>query len=288
MVLIWLASATMAAGANEMAAMNVPSRTSSSLGQDRRPSAIGAPEQNTNSTRYEGGKWSTGATITWSIAKAPGTGEAPYSGYIGQDYRGSIERAFQTWSAASGLTFQEVTDSTATDIRLGWGQFDTATSGVVGHTACQAIDGGMLPNAIIRLEDPAQAPLVAGDTGILTYSGTTASFYQVTLHEIGHALGLDDNNDPASIMYFEAIGSKTGLSQNDVTGISSLYLSSPAKGPVLQASASNLSQSSPNGKIMPAAIPTLSLHGNLRAQTFPKHRPEMKLAAPATASNPLK
>jgi predicted Zn-dependent protease len=298
MVLIWFASATMAAGANEMAAMNAPLRTSSSLSKDRGEAAVGAPSQdtasittpepNTNSTRYEGGKWISGSTVTWSIANAPGTEKEPYSGYIGQEYKGYIERSFQTWSAASGLTFQEVTDSQAADIRLGWGQFDTASSGVVGHTGCQAIDGAMLPNGIIRLEDPAQTPLTKGDNGILTYSGTTASFYQVALHEIGHALGLDDNNDPASIMYFEAIGSKTALSNNDVAGIQSLYASSPAQKPVLQASAAMISQSPESAKIVPARIVTASLHGNLRVQTHSNYRPGTKLTAPNPPSSSLK
>jgi hypothetical protein len=142
---------------------------------------------------------------------------------MGSQYEALIPEAFQAWATASGLTFQEVRDSGQTDIRLGWGDFNTSSTGVVGYTTTLAQSGELLPGVIIRLEDPSQDFLVAGAGNTLTYAGTTANFYQVIRHEIGHALGLADNNDPNSIMNFEATGANNTLSSSDVVRIQTLY-----------------------------------------------------------------
>jgi len=178
--------------------------------------------QSQMSANFEGAKWS-GKTITWSLAEGPGTDALPFSRYLSSAYKPLIEKAFQQWAAASGLTFQEVQDSTSADIRIGWGKFDTATSGVIGYTGYQTSAGQFQPNTIIRLEDPQQDPLVTGKDGQLTYSGTTSELYQVVLHEIGHALGLADNSDPNSIMYYASGPANRTLDHTDVAGIQSLY-----------------------------------------------------------------
>jgi hypothetical protein len=174
------------------------------------------------SANFEGAAWS-GKTITWSLADSPGTDALPFSGYLSAAYKPLIEKAFQEWAAASGLTFQEVADSAQADIRIGWGEFDTATSGVVGYTGYQMNGGQFQPNTIIRLEDPSQDKLVKAADGQLTYSGTTSELYQVVLHEIGHALGLADNPDPNSVMYYAAGPSNRTLDNTDVAGIKALY-----------------------------------------------------------------
>ncbi len=123
---------------------------------------------------------------------------------------------------------------------MGWGRFNTASTSVVGHTACQAFAGHMLPNGIIRLEDPTQNELIAGPGNILIYSGTTATLYQVALHEVGHALGLADNEDPTSIMDVEATNQNASLALNDVEGIRRLY-GPPSRSVGLQQAAEKLS-----------------------------------------------
>jgi predicted Zn-dependent protease len=212
-------------------------------------SPLGANENSTHSTLYEGANWNRGSVITWSIADSPGTADSPFSGYMGSQYEALVQQAFQTWAVASGLTFEKVADTNQSDIRLGWGDFNTSSTGVVGHTSCQAQSGQLLPGVIIRLEDPAQDSLVAGTGNTLTYSGTDANLYQVILHEIGHALGLADNDDPNSVMYYEATGANNTLARNDVAGIQTLYGSPTLATQALQAAASELSGTSMNSMI---------------------------------------
>jgi predicted Zn-dependent protease len=170
---------------------------------------------------YEGAKWSSNV-ITWSLANSPGSADSPFSSYMGSQYEALVQQALQAWGAASGLTFQQVSDSSQSDIRIGWGDFNTASSGVVGYTTYQGEQGQLQQGVIIRLEDPSQDPILTGGSS-LNSSATQAYLYQAILHEIGHALGLADNNDPSSVMYYQAGASNTTLDSNDIAGIQTLY-----------------------------------------------------------------
>ncbi len=89
-------------------------------------------------SHYESAKWDNNV-ITWSFANSPGSTSSPFSGYIGTQYQSLVEKAFQAWAEASGLTLEEVLDSQQSDIRIGWGDFDTSDSGVVGFTSSKGL-----------------------------------------------------------------------------------------------------------------------------------------------------
>jgi hypothetical protein len=174
-----------------------------------------------NQPFYEGAKWN-GTVITWSLANSAGPSGAAFSSYMGAQYEALVASAFAEWGAAAGITFEQVADSSQSDIRLGFGNFDTSASGVLGYTGFQTQDGQIQPGVTIRLEDPSQDALLTSLTGTLAYSGTQGTLYQTILHEIGHALGLADNADPNSVMYYQA-SDNTTLDSTDIAGIQSLY-----------------------------------------------------------------
>jgi predicted Zn-dependent protease len=134
-----------------------------------------------------------------------------------------VERAFAAWGQATGLTFVEQSSPRNADIEVGWGDFDTAQSGVLGLTTTNASDGELQPGAEIRLEDPSDTALTLNSSGELSYSGTSATLYQVLLHEIGHAIGLGDSNDPSSVMYAVAGPTDASISSVDVGAVETLY-----------------------------------------------------------------
>ena len=205
-------------------------------------------------------RWS-GGVITWSFGVGAGTVASPFSGAIGAQYQSLVEGAFAAWAAATGLKFMEVADSAAADIRIGWGDFGTATSGVLGYTASPVKSGALQAGAVIRLEDPSQLALTAGAGGQPSYAGTNAELSQVILHEIGHAIGLGDSADPGSIMYSVAGAGDRVIAASDVAAVGALYSQAPgsAVGPAPVAGASSsavnlLVQSMAGHLVSPVAV----------------------------------
>ncbi len=172
---------------------------------------------------FEGPIW-MGRTITWSFASAGSSALAAFSSSINApQYQKAIVQAFQTWAAASGLTFKEVPAAQGADIVIGWGNFDTSSSGILGFTNYAFTGDQMKPGVTIRLENPSQEALLAAPGGQFDYTGTTATLYQVALHEIGHALGLSYDTNPNSIMNYSLDRSNQGLSAADISAINALY-----------------------------------------------------------------
>jgi predicted Zn-dependent protease len=165
----------------------------------------------------------TDDTITWSFAAGPSEGASPFSGSVEAQEQTVIEGALQAWSTASGLAFQQVGTSATPDITIGWGDFETPSTSVVGYTTANQSGNWMLPGAVLRLEDPTETPLVDDAAGNLTYQNTGVTLYQAALHEIGHALGLADDSDHNSVMYSTLGSANTTLDNTDVAAIQQLY-----------------------------------------------------------------
>ncbi|MBY0579099.1 MAG: matrixin family metalloprotease, partial [Burkholderiales bacterium] len=176
----------------------------------------------------EAAKWDQ-QVITWSLANSPGTSDAPFSHYMDSSYESSVQSAFAAWAAADpGVKFKEVAASSQSDIRIGFGKFDTTNTGIVGLTSYKQRNGQLLPDAIVRVEDPTQVSLIAGANGQQIYAGTDATITQVLIHEIGHALGLGVNADPNSIMNYALTSNNRSLDGTDLAGINLLYGPTPA------------------------------------------------------------
>jgi hypothetical protein len=179
--------------------------------------AASAAGLSTLSTEFEGARWNS-KIVTWSFG-----GGSQFGSALSAQEQSIVEQALGAWAKASGLTFEQVSDSPQSDIRIGTGSFDTLSTGQLGYTSYQSSAGQFSSGVTAQVEDPNQTALTTGANGQLKYSGTDATFYQVVLHEIGHALGLGDDADPNSVMYYGSSSSNTQLDSTDVTEIQSLY-----------------------------------------------------------------
>lgn len=157
--------------------------------------------------------------ITWSLNDNDGK----FSGKLGASEEAAVREAFSEWSVASGLVFQEVSGNAKADISLGWARLDTKNSGMVGLTSFETEGGRIKAGVTIQLEDKAENKLIENSNGQLIYDGTDATFTQVLLHEIGHALGLGDSGAPNSIeAYYLGTDNRT-ISESDAEFIKTLY-----------------------------------------------------------------
>lgn len=157
--------------------------------------------------------------LRWSLADHG----SEFSSYLGADALPYVQKAFAAWGAACGLKFEQVADGASADIRVGNGLFNTASTGLVGTTMASGLPGQVLPGVLVMVEDSTQLPLLAGADGELHYAGTDTGFEQVLLHEIGHALGLGVNADPASIECFALSAANRSLCASDIAAIQALY-----------------------------------------------------------------
>ncbi len=180
---------------------------------------------------FEGPKWQPGP-ITWSFATtnyASDQARLAFSNPIAAAYQATVVQAIQKWASVTGLVFQQVADtpntSNTADIRIGFSTLGTDTTRTIGETAYRYYQSSQLfaNDNLIALEDPGELPLVSANGG-LAYGGPGGStFYQVALHEFGHALGMGHSTAPNDVMYPIATTANTDLSASDEAGIRALY-----------------------------------------------------------------
>jgi len=150
------------------------------------------------------------------------------STFMPSGFEAQIEAAFDAWAAVANITFELVDDdgvdfnapptSGHGDIRLGGHVFDGA-GGILGH--------GYFP--------PPNGNTAAGDihfdvaeTWKIGFGGAGFDIFQVTAHEIGHAIGLFHTGVPGSLMnpsYTEAF---SGPQADDIAGARAIYNPEPA------------------------------------------------------------
>jgi predicted Zn-dependent protease len=174
---------------------------------------------------FEGPRWAS-QTITWTFAQSTLSSDSatPFSSAITDTPdQTAVMQAFASWAAVSGLTFNFVaSDSASVDLRVGFADLNTSGSeiGQANYSSFNDVNA-FSPDALVRLEDPAL--IAPGETAVQAYPSKNATFEQVVLHEIGHALGLAHSSDPNAIMYPVSTASNTALDSSDVTGIQALY-----------------------------------------------------------------
>ncbi|HEV3437904.1 MAG TPA: matrixin family metalloprotease [Gemmata sp.] len=173
-----------------------------------------------------GTPWPDGEHLTLSFAP-DGT---PISGapsnlqqllsQLGPQSNYDVLEAFQTWAVNANLNIGLVSDNGAA--------FGTGRA-VQGDPRFGDIRIGGVPLAsdVIAITTPYTLfDVSSGDVVVNTAAGFGSNGYDlstVLLHEAGHAFGLPDNNDPASVMYTYYQGTETGLAPADVAAIQGLY-----------------------------------------------------------------
>ena len=129
--------------------------------------------------------------------------------------------------------------TTAAELQM-WAQYANINIGIVPDDGAAFGTGKPIQGDTSFGDIRVGARPLAGDVVALTspfdynssYSGdvvlnssqsfSTYNLNAVALHEMGHALGLPDNNDPTSVMY-EYYDGNTTLSASDIAAIQSLY-----------------------------------------------------------------
>ncbi|XP_043704101.1 metalloendoproteinase 5-MMP-like [Telopea speciosissima] len=138
-----------------------------------------------------------------------------------------FSRAFQRWSTVTPLTFTEIDSYEGADIKIGFF--------VGNHGDGEAFDGtlGTLAHAFSPTTglfhlDGDEEWVVDGDVTKST-SSNAIDLESVSVHEIGHVLGLGHSSVQEAIMYpsISAGIRKTGLANDDIQGIQVLYGGNP-------------------------------------------------------------
>ncbi|MGM4903795.1 matrixin family metalloprotease [Tardiphaga sp. 866_E4_N2_1] len=164
------------------------------------------------SISLEGEKWgstaigSGGGTITWSF----GIGAGNFFSWANStfaNFSADISAAFARWEQIANLDFVQVADSSAVNIRIGSTGIDGP--GQVLGQASYSYSGSSFRFAEIGIDNAEQ--------------WTDTTLYEVALHEIGHAIGLDHHSGDPSIMGAYLNPALTDLQPYDIAAIQYLY-----------------------------------------------------------------
>ena len=135
------------------------------------------------------------------------------------DWQAVIVAAFQTWAINANISVGLTADSGAPFGVAGPSQGDPRFGDI--RIGAQVMSPDVL--AIAVPPDPFLSGTLAGDVFLNSAVAFNASnLFPVMLHEAGHVFGLDDNEDPHSVMY-EHYSQQTQLASEDIQAIQALY-----------------------------------------------------------------
>jgi hypothetical protein len=137
-----------------------------------------------------------------------------------------IYKAAQVWAQQTNLNFQVVSDNGAAS---GSGNYEQGDPGF-GDIRIGGYNFGTSTLALTYLPPQANNYSIAGDinfnTGQTWNIGSTYDLFTVSMHEIGHALGLLHSTYSSAVMYATYTKVRTGLYGDDVSGIRNIYSNS--------------------------------------------------------------
>ncbi len=132
------------------------------------------------------------ATITWAVS--------PAAAFLA----GTINRALAVWDDWIRPNFAPTADFASADIQIDFTTID-GVGGLGGYTYTWWDDGSRITHSTVDIDsaDPSQP------------------FFATLVHEFGHAIGLDHDASPGSIM--NPIVGNTTLNQTNIADIATLY-----------------------------------------------------------------
>lgn len=171
----------------------------------------------------EGVSWGTTAPlVTWSLAQNNYSDRGyQFSSFLTPEFLSDVQAVFNKWSSVANINFQEVADSDASDIRIGFNSIDGLynTAGITSYSATYDSSGSaLLTQADIEM-DKDEGWHLSNESEY--NSSNSVKFYSILLHEVGHAIGLAHYDDAPAIM--NAINSVPDLTTSDIDGVQAIY-----------------------------------------------------------------
>jgi hypothetical protein len=165
----------------------------------------------------EGPKWGStglgtpGGMVTWAV-----------DGTIPGSFLTVISSAFDDWAHYANIQFQEVASTASSQIDFSLGAID-GLNNVLGESN-YFYSGTKFMSASIEFD--------SGDgwhsAGSQVVSNANVNLFEVALHEIGHAIGLDHYNAAPAVMNAQLDPAVTDLKQPDIDGAQDIYGHAPA------------------------------------------------------------
>ena len=173
---------------------------------------------------------------------------------LAPEYQAEVREAFSEWSQTAGISFAEVADSPASQIRIGWEPMDGPYY-TVGQSYW-TYQGGQLQQSWIGFDNGEN--WLPGPSG--PELGNGLDFEAVALHEIGHSIGLGHYDAEPAIM--NPIITAETLQPSDMAGVQALYgapiapalVASAATAPSPVGTESHLAMTLPEGGDLDAAL----------------------------------
>jgi hypothetical protein len=179
-----------------------------------------------------GQPWLDGRHLTLSFAPdgtaVSGVGSnlsglaAPFGSLAGAKLE--VLRAFQTWAVNANLNIGIVGDNGAAFGTSRAIQNDPRFGDI--RIGARALTGDVVAiTAPFSLLTPNSGDLILNTAKSFAQGDVTGAYdlFTVLLQESGHAFGMSNSTDPASVMFEQYQGARAGLSAGDVTGMQGLY-----------------------------------------------------------------
>ncbi len=147
------------------------------------------PEADTIDYVLEGPKWGStglgtaGGIVTWAVDAT-----------IPASFLSDLSAAFADWAHYANIQFQEVASTASSEIDFTSERLTDSQNNVLGETIYRGIRGSCVSAAIEF--DSGEDGIVSGSQII---SNGAVNLFEVALHEIGHAIGMDHYNAAPAI-----------------------------------------------------------------------------------------